>query len=344
MPCFSPLSAWRGDVGVSGKRAVVFDERRASRDVDQSEIKLPDGQCIGCRLDYAIDWSVRCMCEVQMHARSCFITCTYEKCPPDGSLSLRHWQLFMKLLRAEVGPVRFFHAGEYGTLNGRPHDHALIFGFDFPDRVYFKVTGSGSKIYTSALLAKLWKSATDGLGGYCSVGDATFESAGYLARYLIGRPTLRRKIRDENDVVIGRKFTDEAIARYGEKVDSVTGEVSLVLKPEYLTMSRSKGIGYSWFMKYGVPDVFPRDYVILRNGVKFPPPRYFDILYEEKNPLDFERIKIDRMSRNTEYEEVWNKYLEKLQVLDVKRPDRLKVMAEVKKAQVSFLKKSLEVV
>jgi len=309
MPCFKPLSAWRGEFGISGKRSVVFKSGEASPALSVFEQKLPCGQCIGCRLDYALDWAVRCTCEVQVHERSCFITLTYDPdfVPSGGSLSLRHWQLFMKDLRRLVGPVRHFHAGEYGSMNGRPHDHALLFGYDFPDRKFLKTTDAGSRIYTSDILSKLWGK------GFCCIGDANFESAGYLARYLIGRPTLRSRVYGEGGEVLGSSWTPEAIARYGEKVDVKSGEVVLCRRPEYLTMSRRPGIAYDWFKLYR-SDVFPRDYMLMRGGFKMPPPRYFDSLYELENPVDMARIKRARMARCGVKEEVWNKFLDKFQL------------------------------
>ncbi len=43
---------------------------------------------------------------------------------------------------------RFFHAGEYGTENNRPHYHALLFNLDFKDRKLYKIDNK-VKIYTS---------------------------------------------------------------------------------------------------------------------------------------------------------------------------------------------------
>lgn len=333
MPCFKPLTAWRGSVGESGKRSVVFKASDASPGLSVLDQKLPCGQCVGCRLDYSYDWAVRCVCEAQMHKQNSLILLTYEKVPPDGSLQLLDWQNFMKALRKAVGPVRHFHAGEYGTQNGRPHDHALLFGYDFPDKVYFKMAASGHRLYRSKILEKLWNK------GNCSVGEMSFDSAGYLARYLLDKPTLTRQVKDDVGNVIGRTFTDKAISKYGVKVDFKTGEEVLLRRPEYLTMSRGgrdgRGIGYSWFQKFRV-DVFPRDYMVLDGGRKMPPPRYFDSLYEAENPLDMKRIKLARLSRCTKKEDVWNQFLEKFQLLDVARDDRLRVREVVKEAQLAL--------
>lgn len=347
MPCYHPIPAWQGEILPSGKRGMVFKVGSSEPALSILEHKLPCGQCIGCRLDYALDWAVRCVHEMQMHESNCFVTCTYDKMPPDESLQLEHWQLFMKLIRNEFGPTRHFHAGEYGSENGRPHDHALLFGIDFADKKTFTKTQAGSWIYVSDKLSGLWKKASS-TGGYCSLGEVTFESAGYLARYLIGRPTLRRKVKDSyGNYVVGsdglfvREWTDEAIARYGERIDRKTGEIVLAKRPEYLTMSRNPGIGATWFEKYW-SDVYPHDYVRIRGDVKMPPPRTYDVWYEKKNPVDMRRIKMERLSRNQKLEEVWSDELQKIQLLDSHSPWRLKVMEEVKAAQVAFLKKSKE--
>lgn len=329
MPCFRPMTAWRGDFTSSGKRAVVFKASQSPGGLSAFPHKLPCGSCIGCRLDYSYDWAVRCTCEAQMHEQNCLILLTYKDLPKDGSLQLNDWQNFMDRLRYKVGPVRYFHSGEYGSRNGRPHDHALLFGFDFPDKKYFKKSAAGFDLYRSEMLEGLWEK------GHCSVGSMSFESAGYLARYLMDKPQLTERIVDENGIVLGRRYTQEAIERYGEKVCERTGEIRLCRRPEYLTMSRRPGIGKSWFDKFWM-DVYPQDVMVLKSGKKMPPPRFFDVEYAKKNPLDMERIKLHRIARCDKKEEVWNKFLEKYQLLDANRDDRLAVMEVVKKAQVSL--------
>jgi hypothetical protein len=63
--------------------------------------------------------------------------------------------------------IRFFHCGEYGDKTRRPHYHALIFGYGFPDKVLFKKQKSGD-LFTSDILTKCW-----GMG-HCLLGDLTF--------------------------------------------------------------------------------------------------------------------------------------------------------------------------
>ena len=69
----------------------------------------------------------------------------------------------MKRLRKRIGSkVRFYAGGEYGEQGTiRPHFHACLFGYDFPDKVFYKNTSSGERIYTSKLLESLWNCPVD---------------------------------------------------------------------------------------------------------------------------------------------------------------------------------------
>lgn len=321
MPCFTPLQAWRGPVNVNGKVPLVF-KKPGGLAVEEHP---PCGQCLGCRLDYSLDWATRCLCESQMHRRNCFITFTYspEFLPKDGALDHRHVQLFFKRMRKELGPFRFFMAGEYGDQYGRPHYHALLFGCDFADRVYLSTTPAGERIYRSHTLSRLW-----GMG-YCSVGELTFESAAYVARYCMKKVTKERR----------GELTPEFIEKY---VDKSTG---VMRQPDYVRMSRGgrngRGLAYEWFQKYQ-SDVYPSDFLIVRGGVKMPPPRYFDKLYSEKFPLDMQRIKLHRIARCTKYEEVWIDALQKFKLLPADSGDRLHVREQFKAAQIRLLSRTLE--
>lgn len=70
--------------------------------------------------------------ESLVHDQNAFVTLTYgpEHSPADGSLDPGHTQKWLKRLRKAVQPrkIRYYLAGEYGDLNGRPHYHAILFG------------------------------------------------------------------------------------------------------------------------------------------------------------------------------------------------------------------------
>ena len=100
-----------------------------------------------------------------------------------SSLNYKHFQDFMKRLRKSHSGVRFYMCGEYGEDFSRPHYHALLFNCSFPDRKKHSTGDSGSVIYTSEALSKLWPF------GFSSIGDVTFESAAYCSRYIMKKVT-----------------------------------------------------------------------------------------------------------------------------------------------------------
>lgn len=224
-------------------------------------LELPCGQCVGCRLERSRQWAVRCLHEASLHEDNCFVTLTYseENIPDDGSLDKRHWQLFAKRLRKRLGSFRFFHCGEYGERLARPHYHACLFGLNFPDRKYYKDVGAKARLDTSDLLDDIW-----GLG-FCTVGDVTFESAAYVARYVMKKVT-------------------------GKEADSHYDG----LQPEYVTMSRRPGIASDWFRKWS-NEVYPSDEVIVR-GHPCRPPRFYDNLLEAGEPSVFDAVKRKRVA------------------------------------------------
>jgi len=186
------------------------------------------------------------MHEKQMYEDSCMLTLTYapKHMPWGDSLHLPHFQKFMKRLRKHAQPqrIRFFHCGEYGDLYARPHYHALLFGYAFPDRTS-RGKRNGFPIWGSPSLEKLWPY------GRHEIGEISFESAAYVARYILKKIT-------------GIRADDHYHGR----------------DPEYVTMSRRPGIGRPW-LDANATEVFPSDSVIAR-GIPMKPPRYYDQKWE----------------------------------------------------------------
>lgn len=270
MPCYHPLSGFRSrEVNLSGKRSIVFSANQGYRDLP---VTVPCGQCIGCRLERSRNWAVRCVHESSLYEKNCFLTLTYndKNLPKNLSLNKSHFQKFLKRLRKKYPneTIRYFHCGEYGEQFARPHYHACIFGFDFPDKELFKLV-NGNKLYVSQELDKIW-----GMG-FATIGDVTFESAAYVARYITKKVTGKRALEHYNTI------------------DYQTGEILNERTPEYTTMSRRPGIGKGWFEKYAA-DVFPDDFVLSR-GKKIKTPKYYNSLYEFENPERYEKIKNRRL-------------------------------------------------
>ena len=269
MACYRPLTAYRAPGG-------GLTWARPKSDLLDRPLELPCGQCRVCRMNRARDWALRIMHEAMMHDKNSFITLTYSVDPV--SLNVKHWQDFMKRLRKQAGPVRFFHCGEYGEVGGRAHYHACMFGIDFSDdRRFFKGTKYGP-LYSSEVLSKTWGK------GFCSIGALTYESAEYVSRYVMKKQT-----------------GQQGQLAYADW----TGHSASVVPP-YVTMSRggrngTGGIGASWFDRYS-DDVYPSDEVIVK-GRRFRPPRYYDdslSSYNEKLLEELKKRRLDAVSKRSE--------------------------------------------
>ncbi|QXP08192.1 MAG: replication initiator protein [Arizlama microvirus] len=269
MPCYHPLKGYYGRKTnpETGKRAIVFSAREGYYD---APVALPCGRCIGCRLERSRQWATRCVHEASLYPQNCFLTLTFrEACPIDGtktdptqSLHKHHFQRFMKRVRKHFfgnskGTIRYFHCGEYGETLGRPHHHACLFNIDFPDKTLWSIR-DGVRLYESKTLEKLWPH------GSCKIGDVTFDSAAYVARYVV------------------KKITG-APAK-----DHYKGKL-----PEYCTMSRRPGLGKTWIEKY-TDDVFPKDFIVIR-GKKSKVPKYYSRSYELTNPKEYATIRGNRV-------------------------------------------------
>lgn len=335
MPCYNPILGYRSRVpNENGKYPIVFSQ--ANGYVDKP-VKVPCGKCIGCRLEHSRQWAIRCVHEASLYDDNCFITLTYRDAdlPHDMGLDVSHFQKFMKRLRKKFVPknpyskvdqgelykefeiknaIRFFQCGEYGEATkdnnwiARPHYHACIFNFDFEDKVFWKEK-DGTKLYISETLSELWPY------GWSTIGNVTFESAAYVARYIM------KKINGD----MAERINEEGIRHY-ERLDRSTGEVFKV-KPEYTTMSRRPGIASRWFDQFK-DDCYPSDTVVLR-GKEMKPPKFYDKLYQIDNPDEFERIKAKRVAKAKQHKED-NTF------------ERLRTREKVKKAQIKMLVREIE--
>ena len=222
---------------------------------------------------------MRCVHEAQMHEENCFITLTFndKNLPSDKSVNKKTLQKFMKDLRKELYPkkIRFFGCGEYGEKLKRPHYHVALFGHDFPDKeiIFMEPKKSGSRptarnniLHNSKALREIWKK------GFVTVGNLTFESAGYVARY------------------VTKKINGEKYEKHYKGKNQ-----------EFALMSRNKGIGYEWIKKYW-NDVYPKDFVTIR-GKKMRPCKYYDTYMEKTYPEMFKEIKLKRIEQEEKSDE-----------------------------------------
>lgn len=263
MACYKPLNAWLYYSSETKSRQVSFGKRE-NWDTSKA-LTLPCGRCIGCRLDRSAEWATRLMHEASLHSQSSFLTLTYDEkhIPSDGSLKVEDFQKFMKRLRKECGPLKYFHCGEYGERTARPHYHCILFGEDFSaDRTEIESSQSGHPQFISNKLDKAWKA------GRATISEVTFESAAYVARYSL------KKVHSTKD--------DPT-----RKEDHYRGR-----KPEYVSMSN--GIGKGWLEKYGLDNTYNLDRVISR-GVPRKPPAYYDKILKKSDESRFDAIKRARL-------------------------------------------------
>lgn len=266
--CYHPIQAFQA---ADGGPVAFTENKHHSR-----TLQLPCGQCVGCRLERSRQWAVRCMHESKLHPVNSFVTLTYETShvPPFGSLHYPHVQAFLKRLRyahGDKGPIRYFVVGEYGGLNLRPHYHALLFGVGFPDQKQFSKR-NGITLYSSQTLDRIWSH------GFTTIGEVTFESAAYCARYCL------------------KKVTGHNSAEHYRTVDSTTGEVGQ-RTPEFCHMSlKNGGIGFGFMQKFQ-RDIYPDGMVVQRGGRYGKTPRYYDKKFKDLEPDQAESLAMERELR-----------------------------------------------
>lgn len=303
MACFHPLHAFQIGVNDSGKPKYQIEgghvERIHPREgrrqvIDRwltNYIEIPCGQCVGCRLDYSRQWATRCMLEAKQYEHNQYITLTYDEdhvtwkmganrdtgeIEPVTTLIPDHLTKFMKDLRRYYkhhfnhDNIRFYACGEYGSQTHRAHYHLIIFNLPINDKVFLKYNKTGEKLYTSETIQKIWKK------GLISVGDVTWNSAAYVARYVM------KKIKGN---------------------DSARTYELLGIEPEFVRMSRKPGIAWQYFDE-NKDKIYECDEIIITNkdglGEKVKPSKYYDRLYDIDNPEFMKALK-ERRKLEAEY-------------------------------------------
>ena len=203
----------------------VFFAEQKMKGTDYKSIKLACGQCIGCRLRRAKEWSIRISHEASLHKENSFVTLTID--PKKEKHEFQRWILdykdiqdFYKRVRKKYS-VRHFTAGEYGELSGHAHYHACIFGKNWLQGG----TQIGKNLWTHKDFEKLWQ------WGNVAIGELTMESANYVARYQL------------------KKVNGEKAKKHYESIILETGEI-INRTSEMVHMSRDPAIGWNWLRMY----------------------------------------------------------------------------------------------
>lgn len=288
----------------------IFRSDNHSRIVSKF-IEIPCNNCIGCRIDRSREWANRMMLELQDHDSAYFVTLTYneEHVPtsfypdpetgealPVMTLKPKDPQDWLKRLRKAFpdDTIRFFLCGEYGGQTHRPHYHAIVYGLHLDDLV--PAPGARDNRYmTSASLQRTW--SIKGVSGYEPLGfvliaPVSWQSCAYVARY------------------VTKKL-------YGKEAEFYE---TFNLCPEFTRMSRRPGIARKYYDRD--PDCCKDTFLHLstpEGGVKFPPPKYFQRLYDVDEPeqsaeLKAKRIRFAEMAKKARLSNTDLDYIEYLAV------------------------------
>lgn len=297
MQCTSPVYAVKVGKKDNGKAAICMLGYRPA-DTDQyvsfgtplkqypisDVIKLPCGCCTACRINRSAEWANRCLMELQYHDQAWFCTFTYDdlhvpmtyypdpetgEAIPAMTLRKRDSQLLLKRIRKEFADdqIRFFGCGEYGDKTHRPHYHIILFGLHLDDLIPYKTQKLGDTFctyYNSPRLQRCWKN------GYVVVGNVTWESCAYTARYVMKK-------------------------QYGKAAEFY--ELHNI-EPEFNHMSRKPGLGYQYFLDH--PDCFKYEEINVSTptgGKNFRPPKYFEKKYQEEKPDEYAKMKQRRLQQ-----------------------------------------------
>lgn len=320
MPCYYPQTVWRAkEPNPSGKHSLVFNKAKGLAD---TEMQLPCYKCMGCRIDRRKQITNRAVHEASLHEKNCFPTFTYhdEYLPPNRSIFKKEAQLLIKRLRHAIKPhsVRYYLSGEYGDKRitnpinpftgtndiGRPHYHALLFGWKPDDLVPYGTSNNGTDTtYTSEFLTRIWNK------GHVIIGNVNRESAGYCTSY------------------VSKKLGGEEFDDNYKILDPSTGEVYL-REREFQLQSTKPGIGGDFFLKHW------RDFLkgyFTDKGKKYPVPRYYEKLLEK---MAYE---------NDDIYPLWEQYVENKRVtFDPENPENSAYRLQQREESANYRKARAE--
>lgn len=273
---------------------------------------LPCGKCVGCRLDYAREWAIRCTLEMQDYSSDeCyFLTLTYDDehvpysvahtetvehvhsygfpssdpvwyesvdLPSNQTLVPDHLTKFLKRLRRS----QQYH---YGNGNIRFFACGEYGGKTFRPHYHLIVFGLQLAPPSPSDWSKrmrgyaVWESKyLDDIWhcGHVIVGHCTYETCGYVARYMLKK----------QKGVDGLFYSKNNI------------------EPPFSRMSLKPGIGMKYYEAHK-EEFLKSDEIYLvteKRGIKTKPPRFFDLLLADEYPDLFAEVKNTRSDRSAKH-------------------------------------------
>lgn len=253
--------------------ALFYDFGGYAKKVFANSVDIPCGKCIGCRLNYSKQWSVRLMLEKPYHKESWFLTLTYNDAMlpttiVDGKerhpLVKKDVQNFIKRLRRRFPPgtVHYYCCGEYGSQTMRPHYHMILF-LDVPLE---SITGSVNKLhkvengyryYVNSLIEDLWYRSEypEYTAGFHYLANVDYDCCAYVSKYVT------KKLNGDMD------YSD-----FG-------------LSPVFAIMSSKPAIGRRYFEEHG-KEIYDQWNMLvpgLDRPLRVRPPKYYDNLFDIEN-------------------------------------------------------------
>lgn len=272
MPCYKPILTEKIKQGEKVKFKKVRNVKEYTQTLNfnwKIQHMIACRKCIGCKLDNAREWAIRCQLETKESKNNYFISLTYATqylhTNTQGIATCNNQDLtkFINSLRKHFERqghkgIKYLASNEYGSKRKRPHYHICFFNLPLKD---LKPTGEkndiGQPYFISKTIDKIWNK------GMHKIGITNYESAGYVARY-----TLKKQTKMEYK--------------------------KLGIEPEKLRMSN--GIGLEYFKNHK-DEIYKYDHITIKTekGVKnLLPPKYFDRKMNEKNSKLMQEIKEKR--------------------------------------------------
>lgn len=269
--CTSPFTGW---LPPEGGKAVFKNPNNPSF----REAEFPCKRCMECRIRYTMEWKTRMIHESKYHEHNQFLNLTYsdENLPYGRDLVYQHVQTFLKAVRKNYGPVRFFCAGEYGSDRGRPHWHLIIYSLNLTDLERSGTGSRGDPLYSSAKLEELWGK------GRVWVGEVNPTTCAYVVGYAL----------------------KDTGAKHAENFEILVPETGEIVQRRLPFVRMSNGGGKAK-IKGGIGARWREDFVsdirkgFLTNGAgkKHPVPKYYLKAFEEFFPEEFQQFKAEREAR-----------------------------------------------
>lgn len=156
---------------------------------------FPCRQCLPCTINRRREWTHRIKLEAAQYQDNAFVTLTYsdDYLPPLGSLEPLHLQLWLKIFRKEIAPlrIRYYACGEYGEHTQRPHYHLAIFGYP-----HCRYGLSRYQTHRRRNCCSICDLVRDTWGkGFIEVGMLSDDSAAYVAQYVTKKMTRTDDVR-----------------------------------------------------------------------------------------------------------------------------------------------------